>query len=194
MSLMNPTGPHQAVAGTQQFGHPQHRPNQGPCLGTKTCSDREGIPGSVCMGCLQKSLGRQRLSRKGTVKQIHRRELADRGNTQSQLQAESHVLSLQQGSSPAGSRLGRHTGTHITVTNPTVLTARDTSAGPAHNYSSQLTNSPELRWEAGDAVRSCSSSQEKAHSLQSSAASWRGVTASPRLESKRQPRHEIKAV
>lgn len=63
-----------------------------------------------------------------------------------------------------------------------------------HGVSSQLTNSPELRQEAGDAVTSCSSSREKARSLQSSAVSWRGVTASPRPESMWQPRHEIKAV
>lgn len=56
VSLRNHTGPHQAVAATQQLGHPQHKPDPGPCLGTKACSGREGIPGSISMGCLQKVL------------------------------------------------------------------------------------------------------------------------------------------
>lgn len=139
VSLRNPTGPLQAVAGTQQLSHPQHRPDPGPCSGAKARSGTEGIE-SVSMGCLHKVLvdrdavGREKKTAK-TVTQIHRRELADRGNTQSQLQAESHALSPQQGSSTAGSRLGGHT--HITVTNPTasVSTARDTSAWPAHKFS-----------------------------------------------------------
>lgn len=76
------------------------------------------------------------------------------------------MLSPQQGSSTASSRvttrLRGHTRTRITMTNPTVSTARDMSAWPAQNCSSQLTNFLEHRQEeAGDALRSCKSSQAK---------------------------------
>lgn len=76
------------------------------------------------------------------------------------------MLSPRQGSSTASSRvttrLRGHTRTHITMTNPTVSTARDTSAWPAQNGNSQLTNSPKRRREeAGDALQSPQSSEAK---------------------------------
>lgn len=140
-------GPHHVVAGTQQFCHPQHTPDPGMHSGGKGLAQAGKVcQGSVSVDCSWKvlvdrnSVGRVKTAK--TVKQIHRRELADRrGNMQSQFQAESHVLSPQQGSSTASSRettrLRGHTHMHITMTNPTVSTARDMSAWPAQNHSSR---------------------------------------------------------
>lgn len=73
VSLRNPFGPHQAVAGTQQLSHPQHRPDPGPCSGAKARSGREGIE-SVSMGCLHKVLvDRDAVGReKKQPKQLHK--------------------------------------------------------------------------------------------------------------------------
>lgn len=134
---------------------------------------RQGRNTSKCLyGLPAESPGRQRPSRKGEnqPKELNKytggswqtEEATHRGSFRL-----SHVLSTQQGSGWAGSRLGGHTHTHITVTNPTVpvLTARDTSAWPAHTQLQQPAHKSSSA-QAGNATRSHSSSQNKAHSLQ----------------------------
>lgn len=132
VSLRNHTRPHQAVAGTQQFGHPQHRLDSRPMSRDKGLL-RQGRNTTKCLyGLPAESPGRQRLSRKGK-KQPKQSNKYTGGSWQTEEATRrasfrlSHVLSPQQGSSTAGSRLGGHTRTHITVTNPMALTQPGTS-------------------------------------------------------------------
>lgn len=100
------------VQAIQQLSHSQHRPDPG----AKACSGTEGIPGKCLYGLPAESSGRQRPSRKGR-KQPKQLNKYTGGSWQTEATRRasfrlSHVLSPQQGSSTAGSRLGGHTHTH----------------------------------------------------------------------------------